>query len=399
MESDIREVIVKLTKDIMPEVAALRHHLHANPELSFEEHKTAAYISRFLTEKGIEHITGVGGTGIIAIIEGDGGNGPTLALRAEMDALPLTEENDVPYRSRTEGVMHACGHDAHMAMVLGAGVILHQLRERLKGRVILLFQPGEEKSPGGASIVMGSEEFRANLPDMIVGQHLLPDLLLGVIGYRGGEYMASADEIHIKVKGKGGHAAQPHKTTNQIVIAAKLIVTIKEMIEGEAAESGMETIFAIGMIEGGKTTNIIPAEVVIAGTLRTFSEKWRERALLLISDECARQSKLYGVTIELQTLHGYPVLINHVDLADRAGRLSRKLLGDERVSLLPRRMGSDDFANYGREIPALYYRLGTGAGDGPSGQLHTPHFNFDENIMETGLLNMVWLAINLTDEG
>jgi amidohydrolase len=393
----LREIILQRAKQILPEVIALRRHFHANPELSFREHQTSEFISNYLARLNIPHKTGIAGTGITGYIEGSLRGGKNIALRADMDALPVTEENDIPYRSMNEGVMRACGHDANMSVVLGTAIVLNELRNQLTGKVILIFQPGEELSPGGASLILGSGILENPKPDHVIGIHALPELDSGCVGYRGGKYMASADELHFTVRGKGGHAALPGQTTDQIYIASQLVITLKDAISAEKNRRGIDTGLGIGRFAGLGAGNVIPASVEIKGTLRTFDEEWRAEALDLMASIAENIASRYGVEIIADYKQGYPVLNNDEKLTERAIELSKELLGNERVRHLDTRMGSDDFSFYAREFPSLYFRIGIRNPDQPYGLLHTSTFNLDENALGTGVANLTWLTLNFMD--
>ena len=392
----LKQLILDRASAILPEIISLRRHLHANPELSYNEYQTEAFISNYLSRLGIDHKTGIGGTGIIGYIRGASAGGRVVALRAEMDALPINEENDLTYKSSYPGVMHACGHDAHMAMLMGTAVLLNEMREEFHGTVILIFQPGEEKSPGGASLIIGSGALDNPAPDVVLAQHVLPEMDTGCVGYRAGTYMTSADEIYITVKGRGGHAALTNLVTDQIYIASQLIVNLKDTIAAEQKRRDLATVFGIGKISGCGATNVIPVTVEIAGTLRTYNEDWRREVINIIRETAARLAEKYGVEITVTVASGYPVLVNDEGLAARAAELSSGLLGSEKVISLEQRMTSDDFSFYTEKYPSLYYRVGLKPPGAPMKMLHTTDFNIDESGMQTGIANMTWLALNFT---
>ncbi|MBM3420589.1 MAG: amidohydrolase [Bacteroidetes bacterium] len=383
---------------LLPELVALRRHLHANPELSYHEHATALFITTQLTGMNIPIESGIAGTGIVGYIEGrKKGGGRTIALRAEMDALPVHEENDVPYLSLNEGVMHACGHDAHMAMLLGTATILSEMKGQFGGKIVLLFQPGEEKSPGGAKLMIESGILDRTPPDIVLASHILPELETGCVGYRGGRYMASADEIHITISGRGGHAALQAEVTDQTYITSELILTLRDTITAEQKLRGVDTVFTFGKIEAHGATNVIPQSVTIAGTLRTFSEEWRSDAIDLVRKISAAVAKKYGVVINADIGSGYPVLVNSQELAAAAAGLSSQLLGADRVKEMKVRMSSDDFAFYTLKYPSLYYRVGIAAPGAGHAALHTSRFDIDEQAMVTGVANMAWLTLNFSN--
>jgi amidohydrolase len=390
---DLKRTILAEAERLQPELIAIRQHLHANPELSYKEYNTAAFISSYLERLGIPQKKGVAGTGIIGWIEGKGHGKLNIGLRAEMDALPVTENNDVSYKSRIPGVMHACGHDAHMAMLIGTAVILKNLQHLYGGTILLIFQPGEEKSPGGASLMIDSGELTNPAPDIVIAQHVLPELETGRVGYRAGRYMASADEIYITINGKGGHAALTDHYTDQIYIASEIIIKIKDDIKKGGEDRGIPTVLGIGKISGAGATNIIPPVVEIAGTFRTFDETWRGDAANIIREIASGIAAKYGVEINVNILKGYPVLVNDENLTEKAVNFSNQLLGETNVESFGLRMTSEDFSFFTEKYPALYYRVGIRAPGSQMRMLHTPEFDIDENALQTGCANLVWLAL------
>lgn len=394
--NNIMKTILAEAEKLQPELVAIRQHLHANPELSYNEYNTAAFISSYLERLGIEHKKGVAGTGIIGYLRGTGAGSLNIGLRAEMDALPVTERNDVTYKSRTPGVMHACGHDAHMAMLLGTAVILRKMSHLFGGTIIFIFQPGEEKSPGGASLMIASGELNDPAPDIVLAQHVLPELETGKIGYRAGRYMASADEIYITVAGRGGHAALPDLYTDQIYIASKLIVAVKDAIRESGQRKGIPTVFGIGKITGPGATNVIPERVEIAGTFRTFDETWRAEAADMIREIAAKTASVEGVTIDVNILRGYPVLVNDEELTAKAATLSSELFGSEKIEFFGLRMTSEDFSFFTEKYPSLYYRVGIKPPGSAMRMLHTSGFDIDEDALQYGAANLSWLTIGLS---
>lgn len=370
---------------------AMRRHLHAHPELSFQEHATGAYIAERLQALGVEVRRGVAGTGVIGVVKGRGAGG-TVCLRADIDALPIQEAGEAPYRSRNPGVMHACGHDAHTAMVLAAGGVLHELRGEWGGTVLLLFQPGEEKIPGGASLVLGEGALKDPVPEVIIGQHVTPELEVGKVGFHAGPFMASSDELYVTVKGKGGHAAMPEALVDPILIAARLLIAMKEEFERYRRERPL--VLAFGRVIAEGATNVVPDEVRIAGTLRTFDEGLRAE----LHEWLPRWSKdfctAHGGTCDFDVRRGYPVLMNDDALTRRMRKAAEEFLGAEQVVEMPRRMGSEDFAFYTQVMPGSFHRLGTGnPKKGPAKGLHTPEFNIAEEALAIGVGVMVWGAL------
>ncbi|MBP8823216.1 MAG: amidohydrolase [Flavobacteriales bacterium] len=373
------------------DTVAIRRHLHAHPELSFQEHRTGRYITERLLEWGIEVRTGIAGTGVIGVLKG-AGPGRAVCLRADMDALPIQEAEGPAYRSRIEGVMHACGHDAHTAMVLAAGRVLHQLRNGWYGTVLLLFQPGEEKIPGGASLVLSEGALKDPFPEAIIGQHVTPELEVGKVGFHAGPFMASSDELYITVLGKGGHAAQPEKLVDPILVAARLLIALKE--EFEAWRKDRPLVLGFGRVIADGATNVVPDEVKIAGTLRTFDEALRAEVHAWLPRRAREICMRYGASCDFEVRSGYPVLVNEGPLTGRFRAAAEEFLGPGHVVDMPRRMGSEDFAFYTGVMPGCFFRLGTGnPKKGPAKGLHTPDFNIAEEGMAIGAGVMVWGAL------
>ncbi|MFN8211596.1 MAG: M20 family metallopeptidase [Bacteroidales bacterium] len=395
---DTRKILIEKAAGLLPEVKGYRRHFHMNPELSFEEHQTADYICRFLDEQGINYRRNIAGEGIIAEIRAGSGEGRIIAIRAEMDALPITEKNQVEYASRIQGKMHACGHDSHLAMLMGTVKILNELKNTLHGRILIIFQPGEELSPGGARLMIESGAFNDPKPEIVLAQHVLPELETGKVGYRAGRYMASSDEIYLTITGKGGHAALPGASTDQIYIASKLILMLKDQVAEAASARNIPTVLGIGKIRGDGATNVIPEKVEIAGTFRTFNEEWRADAKALIKKISAELAQSYGVNIDVRIADGYPVLVNNEELTEKAIRLSTELLGSENVEMFDIRMSSEDFAFFTEVFPSVYLRAGIRKKGATRRNLHTPDFDIDEEGMATGIANMCWLAINFLND-
>jgi amidohydrolase len=392
--SGIKEVILSKSSELIDEVVMLRRHFHRNPELSYEEINTSSFICNWLDKNGIPYRKGIAGTGIIGTIRGKGNGGKVIAVRAEMDALPITEKNDTDYISVNQGKMHACGHDGHMAMLMATAKLLNSIKDQLEGTILLVFQPGEEKSPGGARLIIESGELNDPKPDIIIAQHILPELETGKIGYKPGRYMASCDEIYITITGRGGHAALPGLTTDQIFIASKLVIRLKEKIAELQKANQIPTVLGIGRISGEGATNVIPENVYIAGTFRTFDEKWRAGGLSVLRQISAETGREFGVAIDVNIAEGYPVLFNDEELTARAIGLSEELLGKNNIESFGVRMSSDDFSFYSALAPSLYYRVGIRKKDTEMKKLHTADFDLDEAGLKTGVANLSWLIYN-----
>lgn len=390
----MKEQIQQLARDFHAATVAARRHLHAHPELSFEEVQTGRFVADRLTEFGIEHRTGVAGTGVVALIKGKNPRKRTIALRGDMDALPIREANDVPYRSQNDGVMHACGHDVHTSSLLGTARILHHLRDRFEGTVKCIFQPGEERLPGGASLMIREGVLENPRPASIFGQHVHPPLRAGMIGLKPGIYMASSDEIYVTVKGRGGHGAMPQECIDPVVIAAQLILTLQQIVS-RYADPAVPTVLTFGKINStGGATNVIPNEVKIEGTFRTMHEKWRAEAHKRMKKIAEQTVKSMGGACEFHILRGYPVLFNHEELTRRTKQWAVEFLGKDKVVDLPLRMTAEDFAYFSQQMPACFYRLGTGNPErGITSPIHTDTFDIDETALETGAGLMAWLAV------
>lgn len=389
----MQEKIQRLAADYHADTVAHRRHLHAHPELSYQEHATSRYVADQLAALGIEHQHGVADTGVVALIKGKNPRKRTIALRGDMDALPIREANTVPYKSQNEGVMHACGHDAHTSSLLGTARILHELRDHWEGTVKCIFQPGEEKLPGGASLMIKAGVLENPRPASIFGQHVHPPLRAGMIGLKPGIYMASADEIYVTVKGRGGHGAMPQECVDPIVMSAQIITSLQQIIS-RYADPAVPSVLTFGKINSvGGATNIIPNEVRIEGTFRTMHEKWRTEAHKRMKKMAESIAKGMGGACEFNILHGYPVLYNHEELTTRTKQWAIEYLGKDKVVDLPLRMTSEDFAYFSQAMPACFYRLGTGNPErGITSPIHTDTFDIDETSLETGVGLMAWLA-------
>jgi amidohydrolase len=375
------------------EAIAIRHHLHAHPELSFEEYQTSVYIKEKLDALGIQ-ATPMAGTGWVGIIQGKNPEKHCIAFRADFDALPITEANDVPYKSQNQGVMHACGHDVHTACLLGAAQVLLHSKNDWEGTVKLIFQPGEEKDPGGASIMIAEGVLEQPHVDAIFALHVYPHLPTGTIGTRAGTYMASADEIYITIKGKGGHAAMPHLCIDPILITAQLLQSLQTIITRNRNPIH-QTVLTFGKINGGTKGNIIPDTVTLDGTLRCMDETWRAKCHQLITEQSKAICQAMGGDADVNILVGYPCVHNDEALTAKATQTLSNTLGSDKVVNLPLRMTADDFSFYTHQIPGCYIRIGTTNADGTkyTSSVHTSTFDIDEKAIGTGIEVIVQLAM------
>ena len=388
------EEIKKLAQKHHQEVVAMRRYIHANPELSFQETNTGKFIAEKLSEMGVEHRHGIADNGVVALIKGKNPEKRVIALRGDMDALPIQEKNDVPYKSTNDGVMHACGHDVHTASLLGTVQVLQALRDKFEGTVKCIFQPGEEMFPGGASIMIEQGVLENPKPVSIFGQHVHPPLRAGKIGLRSGLYMASADEIYVTVKGHGGHGAMPHDCIDPVMISAQILVTLQQIVS-RYSDPNIPSVLTFGKINSlGGATNIIPNEVYMEGTFRTMDEKWREEAHHRMKKVAESLAQSMGGACDFHIDKGYPTLINNEELTARTKAWAIEFLGEENVVELNRRMTAEDFAYFSQAMPGCFYRLGTGNPErGITSSIHTDTFDIDEAALETGVGLMSWLAI------
>lgn len=371
----------------------VRRYLHKHPELSFKEYKTCAYIKEQLLAIGLTDIIPVAETGLLATIHGKR-NGESILLRADIDALPISEKNNVPYASINDGVMHACGHDAHIASLLLCAKILWDLKDDLMGNVKLLFQPGEEVMPGGASLVMKEKVYR-NLGILThIGQHVRPDLPVGKVGFRPGKFMASMDELFLTVKGKGGHAAMPENAVDPVLIASHIIIAAQQLVSRMASPK-TPSVLSFGKVIANGAINILPDEVYIEGTFRTLDESWRADALQKLEKLVNSMADGMGGTCELKINNGYPHLINDTSLTEQLKTSAIDYLGEDDVIEIDQWMAAEDFSYYSQKNPVCFYMLGVGNRDkGIASGLHTPTFNIDESALEIGGGLMAWFVVS-----
>ncbi|MFK7931925.1 MAG: M20 family metallopeptidase [Saprospiraceae bacterium] len=390
----LKNKIKTLANEYAEEIIHVRRHLHQYPELSYQEVETGKFIARKLTDFGIEHEHGWAENGVVGLIKGKNPDSKIIALRADIDALPITEANDVPYKSKNEGIMHACGHDVHTSSLIGAAKILNELKDEFEGTIKLIFQPAEEKAPGGASILIKEGVLENPRPTSIIGQHVHPPLAAGKIGLKPGKYMASTDELFVTVHGKGGHGALPMDCVDPIVITAQIITALQTVVSRNANPS-TPTVITFGKIEStGGTHNVIPNEVKLLGTFRTMDEKWRAAAHQRMQKVAEGIAASMGGECEFRVNPGYPYLVNDDDLTAKTKQFAQEYLGAENVVDLPIRMTGEDFAYYSQEMPGCFYRLGTGNVEkGITSSVHTTTFDVDEDCMELSIGLMAYLAV------
>src|SRR5882724_4709135 len=394
----LKNKIKELASQYAPAFIDIRHHLHANPELSYKEFETSSFVGQKLSEWNIP-FTLKATTGVIGLIKGKNPGKRMIALRADMDALPIKEENKVSYKSKNEGVMHACGHDVHTSILLGAAKILNELKDEWEGTIRLIFQPGEERNPGGASLLIKEGVLEDPAPQAIFGLHVHPGLEVGKLSFRGGMVMASADELYITIRGKGGHAAAPHLTVDTILVASHLVVALQQIISRNRNPLS-PSVLSITSVQGGHTTNVIPSEVKLMGTFRAMDEQWRFQAHELIRKLATELVHSMGAEIDLHIDIGYPMVYNNESLDTLARKEAAVYMGAENVLETEIRLGAEDFGYYTRLIPGCFYRLGVmNVQKNIVSGVHTPTFNIDESAIGIGAGMMAWLGSHIDFKG
>lgn len=391
--TELAGIVRNKAADLQQELVAVRRHLHMYPELSMQEEKTSAYIQSKLKEYGIPFTAGIAVHGVVGLIKGKNPEKKVIALRADMDALPILEKNQTGYTSQNPGVMHACGHDVHMTSLLGAAKIINELSNSFEGTVKLIFQPSEEKFPGGASMMIKEGVLENPVPSTMFGQHVLPTLEAGKVGMKPGKYMASTDEVYLTVKGRGGHGATPELNVDPVLIAAHILVALQQIVSRNAPPQ-LPAVLSFGRFIAEGRTNIIPNVVKLDGTLRTFDEKWRLEAHQKITKMAASIAEGMGGTCEVFIDKGYPFLVNDEQTTAKAKQYATEYLGSENVMDLDLRMTAEDFAYFSQSVPSCFYRLGIrNESRGIIHNLHTDQFDVDESSLETGAGLMAWMAI------
>lgn len=394
---ELKNTINQLVEKYFDEVVDIRRHIHENPELSFQEYETSKYITSLLDSWNIKYKSGIANTGIACTIEGKNPGKRIIALRADIDALPVNEENDTPYKSKIKGVMHACGHDVHTASLLGTLRILNELKDYFEGTIKFIFQPAEEKLPGGAKQMIEEGILENPAPEFILGQHVYPDLKHGKVGFKKGIYMASTDELYITIKGKGGHAALPDKITNTVLIASQIIIELQK-VSNELSPNDIPTILSIGKVIANGATNVIPNEVYLEGTFRTMNEDWRKIAHKKITEIATSIAENQGATADVSIKKGYPVLFNDEECTGKIVQYSKEYLGEENVVDLDIRMTAEDFAYYSQILPATFYRLGTSTNPKNAHPLHSSNFDINEKSLKTGMGTMAYISVKYLNQ-
>lgn len=387
MKTALHHLIRERSEAIFEKVIAYREHMHMYPELSYQEFKTMEYVSSILTKLGIEHKTGIGTTGIVGIIRADHHTEEMkcTGLRADLDALPIHEENDITCKSKNDGIMHACGHDVHTAILLGAAEIIHELRNDLPVPVKLIFQPGEEKNPGGATLMLKDGVLENPPVSEMIALHVFPDMEVGKVGFKDGIYMASCDEIHLTINGKGGHGATPNQCIDPIMIGANIVTQLQQIVSRKC-DPKIPCVLSFGHFEALGATNIIPSKAHLKGTFRTMNEAWRAEALELIEKQIKLIAEGSGATVDLEISKGYPYLENDPEVTGKLRSKSIAFLGQDLVEELPIRLTSEDFAFYSHEVPVCFFRLGVRNEEkGITHGVHHPRFNIDNEALKIGV--------------
>ncbi len=389
MDEIIKDIIQAKAGALQQTLVQWRNDLHRNPELSYCEVSTQKYIREALCQMGLTPVD-MANTGLVVVLNGNKPGNRVIALRADMDALPI-QESEWGGMSKNAGVMHACGHDVHMTSLLGAIFILNEIKQHWGGTIKAIFQPGEEKLPGGATLMIKEGVLQNPVPDVIIAQHVYPEMEMGKVGFRKGKYMASADEVYLKVIGKGGHAALPHRLVDPVVIAAEIILAL-QMVVSRAARPDIPVVLSFGKVEAPGATNVIPDVVSMEGTFRTMDEDMRNELHERIYRVAQGIAQAHGAVCEVDIRKGYPVLVNHEQLTSRCIESAELFMGENRVEKLDIRLTSEDFAWYSQKIPACFYRIGTAQKGRAAAGLHTSDFRVDGSVLPVAASLMAWLA-------
>ena len=388
----LKEKVRQLANELHATAVQNRRHLHAHPELSFSEFKTSAFVKERLDQLGIQW-SPMAGTGIVGMIEGDKPSEKLIALRADMDALPITEQNTVEYASQNAGVMHACGHDAHTSSLLGTASILQSMKKEFAGKVKLIFQPGEEKLPGGASLMIKEGVLVHNKPSVVIAQHVSPNIPAGKVGIRKGKFMASMDELFVTVKGRGGHGAQPHMNIDPVMISAQILVALQQVVS-RMANPAVPTVLSFGKIVADGAINVIPDTVYMEGTFRALNEDWRAEAHQRMRQIAEGIAQSFGGSCDFKIVRGYPFLINEEKLTEKVQSYAEDYIGKENVIPQDIWMAAEDFSMFSQAADCCYYLMGTrNESMGYTSSLHTPTFNIDESALETSMGLMAYVAL------
>jgi amidohydrolase len=388
----MKEKIQRIAKNIFNDVVANRRYLHSHPELSFHEVETSAFVAKHLDSLGLTYER-MADNGLVALLKGKKPSDKVIALRADMDALPITEVNDVPYKSQNVGVMHACGHDVHTSSLLGVASILTELKSEFGGTIKLIFQPAEEKLPGGASLMIKEGVLENPKPSAVIGQHVMPLIDAGKVGFRAGKYMASTDELYVTVKGKGGHGAQPQQNIDPVIITAHMLTALQQIVS-RFSDPKSPCVLSFGKVIANGATNVIPNEVYLEGTFRTMDEEWRDEAHIKMKKMAEGLVESMGGTVDFNIVRGYPYLINEPALTNNVRSHAEDYLGKENVLDLDIWMAAEDFAYYSQVADSCFYRLGTrNESRGITSSVHTPTFDVEETALETSVGLMAYLAV------
>jgi amidohydrolase len=394
MNPELKKLIDVHADSLFTKVKEIREYLHMHPELSYDEFKTMEYVSGILTEHNIQHEKGVGKTGVVAIVRNEHHSlsDTCIGLRADLDALPIEEANDVPYKSTVPGVMHACGHDVHTAILLGAAIIINRLKDQLPSPVKFVFQPGEEKNPGGATLMIADGVLENPTVREMIALHVFPEMNTGNVGFKEGLYMASCDEIHLTINGKGGHGATPHQCIDPIVIGSSIVIELQQIVSRKC-DPKIPCVLTFGHFEALGATNIIPSQAKLKGTFRTMNEPWRAEALQLIESQIRSIAALHGATVDLEISKGYPYLENDPEVTGRMREKAINVLGEAHVEVLPIRLTAEDFSFYAQHVPVCFFRLGVrNESRGIFHGVHHPRFDIDEHALLTGVQLMCHAA-------